>query len=1435
MKKMKKLLLLIVITAFFGTFIVSAQQQTCGSTFTDQAGISANYANNSNSMTTLCPSNSGEVVTVNFTSFATEQNWDFLKIYDGNTVLSPLIGSFSGNINIGSFTATSASGCLTFVFTSDSSGNAAGWEASISCGLPPTCPKPLVVSVTNVTSQGASVAWTEAGNATQWEVIQLPTGTLPNANSVGIITNSNPIQVTSLTLGVVNNFYVRAICSTTDFSAWSNVASVSVPLCVAPTQIALANSTSNSVTLSWANPSNATSWQVAYQLSTVTTSPTSGTLTTNNNNHLITNLLPGTSYKCYVRSDCGNGVFGTWSTAYSFTTLGSALVVPNCGELFIDNGGLSANYNNNTDSTITIYPSIVGEVVTVNFTAFETESSWDGLYIYNGNSTAAPQISSGNLAGSVPGGVPGAFWGINIPGPFTSTSADGSLTFRFRSDPSVNKTGWSATVSCGLPPTCPAPISTIVSAISYNNATISWTATGNNSEWEVLVLPASSSAPMETSTGTLVSSPTFQATGLTLGTAYKAYVRSICSITDASLWVNSSIFTTSNCVTPTTISASTITTTSATLSWASTSALQLELLVLRAGTPSPTPNAIGTLAASSVFQASGLTCGTAYVVYARAICTVALSTAWTSMLNFSTSVCLLTSGQPSNLSQCSESSQACFNLTNNNNAILANLNPSEYTIAYYSTSANAAAALNPLQSPYCIPTGTQTIYAVLIKIATQQKQTLTFIITATNINSTTVLASLEQCDEDNNGTIEFDLTTRINTSNPLSYYISLVNATSQTNPIVNPSVYSISALSPIMTIFIRETIANACDNIYSFQLRAHADCNLPYNCNQANSLCGALGVPFANTHQGISAETGNNYGCLGSTPNPTWFYLPISNSGIINLTVQQNALIDFTGSNFDVDYIVYGPFTNPVDPCNVGLLQNNIVSCSYSVSGIEHPVIPNAQAGQYYLLMTTNFSNQTGFIRITMDNTSQGAIDCSGIRLNAFLDDNNNGIQEANERNFPLGQFHYDVNDTNTLHNITAPFGVYTIYDVNQSNSYDVNYTIDAAYSAMYNLSTAAYNDLHVITGSGMMVYNFPITSVLNYDDLATVIVPLSAPRAGFSYKNIIVYSNLGSQTVASGTVTFTANQGITITDISQLGTTSLANGFSYNFTDLLPFETRMITVTMYVPPIPTVAIGQLITNTVSIEPMQTDIVPNNNSNISIQPVIASYDPNDKTEAHGEKILYSTFSNDDYLFYTIRFENTGNASAVNVLISDELDARIDESSVKMIASSHDYILDRTDSNLTWRFDNIELPVSIADTEIGKGYISFKVKLKPSFNVGDIIPNKAEIYFDFNPAIITNTFNTEFVAQLNTASFETDNFLLYPNPTKNNIHIELPNNLGDTIKTVSFYDVLGKTVKQITNSNSNTAMIDVSQLSSGLYFVEIQTENNTKLVKKLIIK
>ena len=620
--------------------------------------------------------------------------------------------------------------------------------------------------------------------------------------------------------------------------------------------------------------------------------------------------------------------------------------------------------------------------------------------------------------------------------------------------------------------------------------------------------------------------------------------------------------------------------------------------------------------------------------------------------------------------------------------------------------------------------------------------------------------------------------------------------------------------SPSTAIFVREINPTTCDRIYKFNAIAYAVCNNAYVCNTANSLCSALGVPFANTHQGIQAEAGNSYGCLGTRPNPTWFYLPISRAGNINLMIQQSTDISFmnTTGSLDVDYICYGPFTSPTTPCNGQLTADKIVSCSYSASANEYPVIPNALPGQYYLIMTTNFSNRAGFIKITEMPTTVGAINCSGLRLNAFLDMNSNGTQDTGEQNFPLGQFHYEVNQNGNPHHIVAPNGVYNIYDMNPANSYHLSYTINTNYTANYTVTPASYSNVNIVLGSGMQVYNFPVRVTNNYIDIATILVPTQQPRPGFTYTNRIIYTNLGTQTVASGTLTFNKDARVTITANSQTGTVATPTGFTYNFTNLLPFEVRMMTVTMQVPTIPTVALGNILTNSVSITPLTGDVVPANNAASVCQLVVGSYDPNDKMEARGEQILHSSFTANDYLTYTIRFENTGTASAINVRVNDVLDSKLDETSIKMESASHDYVMDRIGNNINWRFDNIELPATSMNPSASKGYIQFKIKPKPGYAIGDIIPNTASIFFDYNPAIITNTFHTQFVAALAIDEFENGSFVFYPNPASDFVTISLKDT-ANSISTVTVYDVLGKMILQKKPANSIiTDTVDLSFFS-----------------------
>ncbi|MEI2760272.1 MAG: PKD domain-containing protein [Bacteroidia bacterium] len=109
----------------------STNVSTCAGNFYDSGGGGANYGLNQNTTMTLCSNTAGQCIRISFTAFNLENNFDFLRIYNGPNTASPLIGSYTGTTSPGVVTGTS--GCLTFVFTSDGSINHAGWTASISC------------------------------------------------------------------------------------------------------------------------------------------------------------------------------------------------------------------------------------------------------------------------------------------------------------------------------------------------------------------------------------------------------------------------------------------------------------------------------------------------------------------------------------------------------------------------------------------------------------------------------------------------------------------------------------------------------------------------------------------------------------------------------------------------------------------------------------------------------------------------------------------------------------------------------------------------------------------------------------------------------------------------------------------------------------------------------------------------------------------------------------------------------------------------------------------------------------------------------------------------------------------------------------------------------------------------------------------------------
>lgn len=151
--------------------------------------------------------------------------------------------------------------------------------------------------------------------------------------------------------------------------------------------------------------------------------------------------------------------------------------------------------------------------------------------------------------------------------------------------------------------------------------------------------------------------------------------------------------------------------------------------------------------------------------------------------------------------------------------------------------------------------------------------------------------------------------------------------------------------------------------------------------NGADPFCSITGVVFPNCNASnpdcvSSAESGPNYGCLGSQPFPAWYFLRINDAGTLQFVISQSQNEDGTGNQLDVDYICYGPFADPISPCQASLTAGNTIDCSFSGSATETMTIPNAVAGDYYLVLITNFSQQTGFISF-QQTTGTGSTDCS--------------------------------------------------------------------------------------------------------------------------------------------------------------------------------------------------------------------------------------------------------------------------------------------------------------------------------------------------------------------------------------------------------------------------------------------------------------------------
>jgi len=256
------------------------------------------------------------------------------------------------------------------------------------------------------------------------------------------------------------------------------------------------------------------------------------------------------------------------------------------------------------------------------------------------------------------------------------------------------------------------------------------------------------------------------------------------------------------------------------------------------------------------------------------------------------------------------------------------------------------------------------------------------------------------------------------------------------------------------------------------------------------------------------------------------------------------------------------------------------------------------------------------------------------------------------------------------------------------------------------------------------------------------------------------------------------------------------------------------------------------------------DMSPWNNVNYYTDIVVSSYDANFKEvlpQGTGKEGIIPRTTKQ--LTYTIHFQNLGTYYAKKVVLVDTLDADLDLTTLSPITSSHKFKTFMDDNGVVrFIFDNIYLPAEKDGGDASNGYITYTINLKKDLADGTTINNFADIYFDYNEPVRTNTtLNTieKSLASVDNKNTDIDKseFNIYPNPASNQFNTEIKANQYIKEASMAIFDLQGKQIYQWNGSiqkGKSKKEFDTDKLSNGIYIINLEL-GGEKFSKKIVIE
>lgn len=586
----------------------------------------------------------------------------------------------------------------------------------------------------------------------------------------------------------------------------------------------------------------------------------------------------------------------------------------------------------------------------------------------------------------------------------------------------------------------------------------------------------------------------------------------------------------------------------------------------------------------------------------------------------------------------------------------------------------------------------------------------------------------------------------------------------------------------------------------------------------ANANSSLIIAPFSADLIHHSANASLQYATIGTAPNRVciiqWLhYSYFGNQGDLSFQIMLHETTNCIKFIYDAN-----SYNNPYNvqigmkgSTNLDFIALGDTVCTWA-NAFPYPTINTIFPVSTSCNMPSGFSFNFGIC------SSENTLSIGYLTGKVFNDLNGNGIYDSNELGIP-----------NHILNIMP--GNYYVSS-NGNGDYAFFFTDS---TQTYNITGAPIN-YWAQTNSPAVISSNPLTQScsnlnLGYQAISGIHeVQINCPswtaRPGILEPYYINYQNNGTST-ESDTITFVMDSLLSYVSANPSPVSVNGNTIQWVYNNLLPSQTANISLNLM--PSLNAVMGSYLNSTLRIAPLN-DTVPSNNIVNVHQLVTNSFDPNDKLAEPSGMIEAGTEIN-----YTIRFQNTGNAEAYNVAIVDTMDQNLDLMTFQFLGASHPCVFNMEGNGVAnFTFYNIMLPDSGTNQLGSNGYVSYSVKTKSNLIPLTVINNKAAIYFDFNPPIITNT--TADTIQMPVITSQLNQIKTYfihakPNPTDNNVVFTFSNDVNE-MANLTITTLEGKVVFNKSNITSKD-IINLADLSAGIYFCHIASKNyfgNIKVIK-----